>query len=99
MSLDLEALEVMVPMVRPWAVLLSVVTGVGSLIHIYSMGYMHGDPAYARYMAYLNLFLFFMFFCIPISFLLSILMFFIHLFLLVSINVQNVAIVHVLLHV
>jgi NADH-quinone oxidoreductase subunit L len=32
------------------------VTGVGSLIHIYSMGYMHGDPHYARFFGYLNLF-------------------------------------------
>lgn len=37
-----------------------VVTGVGSLIHIYSIGYMHGDDGYARYFAELNLFLFFM---------------------------------------
>jgi len=37
-----------------------VVTGVGSLIHIYSTGYMHEDRSYARYFAYLNLFLFFM---------------------------------------
>ncbi len=37
-----------------------VVTGVGSLIHIYSIGYMDGDEGYARYFAELNLFLFFM---------------------------------------
>ena len=37
-----------------------VVTGVGSLIHIYSTGYMKEDRSYARYFAYLNLFLFFM---------------------------------------
>ena len=37
-----------------------VVTGVGSLIHVYSTGYMRDDPGYARYFAYLNLFLFFM---------------------------------------
>ncbi len=37
-----------------------VVTGVGSLIHIYSTGYMKEDAGYARYFAYLNLFLFFM---------------------------------------
>jgi NADH-quinone oxidoreductase subunit L len=40
------------------AVMLLVVTGVGLLIHIYSIGYMHHDPGYARYFAYLNLFLF-----------------------------------------
>ena len=37
-----------------------VVTGVGSLIHIFSVGYMKEDPGYPRYMAYLNLFVFFM---------------------------------------
>lgn len=37
-----------------------VVTGVGSLIHIYSIGYMHHDEGYARYFAEMNLFLFFM---------------------------------------
>jgi len=41
-------------------VMLLVVTGVGLLIHIYSVGYMHEDRGYARYFAYLNLFLFFM---------------------------------------
>ncbi len=35
-----------------------VVTGVGSLIHLYSVGYMHGDPSYARYFSHLNLFMF-----------------------------------------
>jgi len=38
--------------------MLLVVTGVGTLIHIYSMGYMHGDGGIARYFAYLNLFTF-----------------------------------------
>ena len=42
------------------AVMALVVTGVGSLIHIYSTGYMKDDPGYARFFAYLNLFLFFM---------------------------------------
>jgi len=41
-------------------VMLLVVTGVGLLIHIYSVGYMRDDPGYARYFCYLNLFLFFM---------------------------------------
>jgi NADH-quinone oxidoreductase subunit L len=40
------------------AVMLLVVTGVGFLIHVYSVGYMHDDPGYARYFAYLNLFVF-----------------------------------------
>ena len=40
--------------------MLLVVTGVGFLIHIYSVGYMHDEPGYARYFSFLNLFLFFM---------------------------------------
>jgi NADH-quinone oxidoreductase subunit L len=39
-------------------VMLLVVTGVGLLIHIYSLGYMHGDLRFERFFAYLNLFLF-----------------------------------------
>ncbi len=35
-----------------------IVTGVGFVIHIYSIGYMHDDPEYARFFAYLNLFIF-----------------------------------------
>jgi len=42
------------------AVMLLVVTGVGSLIHLFSVGYMREDEGYARYFAYLNLFVFFM---------------------------------------
>jgi len=42
------------------AVMILVVTGVGALIHVFSVGYMHEDPGYARYFAYLNLFVFFM---------------------------------------
>jgi NADH-quinone oxidoreductase subunit L len=42
------------------AVMLLVITGVGSLIHLFSVGYMRADPGYARYFAYLNLFVFFM---------------------------------------
>jgi NADH-quinone oxidoreductase subunit L len=41
-------------------VMLLVITGVGSLIHIFSVGYMKADPGYARYFAYLNLFVAFM---------------------------------------
>jgi NADH-quinone oxidoreductase subunit L len=37
-----------------------VVTGVGSLIHLYSVGYMHGDTRYQRFFVYMNLFLVFM---------------------------------------
>src|SRR5262249_9601494 len=44
------------------AVMILVVTGIGSLIHIYSTGYMHeeSDGEYARYFSYLNLFASFM---------------------------------------
>ena len=45
---------------RLTAVMALIVTGVGSLIHVYSIGYMKDDTSYARYFAYLNLFLFFM---------------------------------------
>jgi NADH-quinone oxidoreductase subunit L len=41
-------------------VMLMVVTTCGTLIHIYSIGYMHGDKGYYRFFAYLNLFTFFM---------------------------------------
>ena len=37
-------------------VMVLVVSGVGTLIHVYSIGYMHDDPHYPRYFAYLNLF-------------------------------------------
>ena len=42
------------------SVMLLVVTGVGALIHVFSVGYMRSDPGYPRYFAYLNLFVFFM---------------------------------------
>ena len=45
---------------RLTAVMLLVVTGVGSLIHIYSMGYMAHEGGYYRFFSYLNLFMFFM---------------------------------------
>ncbi len=38
------------------AVMTLVVTGVGALIHLYSIGYMHGDPGFGRFFAYMNLF-------------------------------------------
>ncbi|MDI6765343.1 MAG: NADH-quinone oxidoreductase subunit L [Bacteroidota bacterium] len=37
-----------------------IVTGVGFLIHVYSIGYMHGDKGFWRFFAYLNLFIFMM---------------------------------------
>ena len=42
------------------SVMVLVVTGIGSLIHIYSVGYMAHDPDKVRYFSYLNLFTFFM---------------------------------------
>src|SRR6185503_5594084 len=42
------------------AVMILVVSGVGSLIHIYSVGYMAHDEEQVRYFSYLNLFTFFM---------------------------------------
>ena len=41
-------------------IMLSVVTGVGFLIHLYSIGYMAHEEGYWRFFAYLNLFMFFM---------------------------------------
>jgi NADH-quinone oxidoreductase subunit L len=41
-------------------VMILIVTGVSFLIHIYSIGYMHGDSGFRRYFVYLNLFVFFM---------------------------------------
>lgn len=51
-----------------WAVLIDplsvvmmlIVTGVGGIIHLYSIGYMHGDPGFRKFFIYLNLFIFFM---------------------------------------
>jgi len=41
-------------------IMMMVITGVGFLIHVFSVGYMQDDPGYPRYFAYLNLFVFFM---------------------------------------
>ncbi len=38
------------------ATMILFVTGVGALIHLYAIGYMHGDPRFSRFFAYLNLF-------------------------------------------
>mgnify|MGYP003693953243 CR=1 FL=1 len=48
MSLQVDALS---------AIMLFVVCGVGFLVHVYSVGYMHGDPSYYRFFTYLNLFM------------------------------------------
>ncbi len=37
-----------------------IITGVGFLIHVYSIGYMHGDQSFFRFFTYLNLFIFMM---------------------------------------
>ena len=42
------------------SVFLLIITGIGSLIHIYSLGYMSHDDGFSRFFAYLNLFVFFM---------------------------------------
>ena len=34
------------------------ITGIGSLIHLYAIGYMHGDPKFSKFFLYLNLFVF-----------------------------------------
>ena len=48
-------------LVDPLSVLmLLVVTGIGFLIHVYSIGYMHEDAGFAKFFSYLNLFIFFM---------------------------------------
>ncbi|HTD40633.1 MAG TPA: hypothetical protein VK671_08435, partial [Mucilaginibacter sp.] len=41
-------------------VMLLIITGVGFLIHVYSIGYMSHDDAFARFFAHMNLFIFFM---------------------------------------
>lgn len=43
---------------RLTAVMLLLVTGVSSLVHIYTIGYMHGDHGYARFFSYIALFTF-----------------------------------------
>jgi len=45
---------------RLTAVMLMIVTGIGTLIHIYAVGYMSHEGGYYRFFAYLNLFMFFM---------------------------------------
>jgi NADH-quinone oxidoreductase subunit L len=50
--------EFLVDPLSSWFLL--IITGIGFLIHIYSMGYMHDDEGFARFFTYLNLFIFFM---------------------------------------
>lgn len=42
------------------SLMLLIITGVGFLIHLYSVGYMHDDDGFGKFFAYLNLFIFFM---------------------------------------
>ncbi|MEJ7556792.1 MAG: NADH-quinone oxidoreductase subunit L [Pedobacter sp.] len=42
------------------SIMLLIITGVGFLIHIYSIGYMHDDDGFGKFFSYLNLFIFFM---------------------------------------
>ncbi len=42
------------------SLMLLIITGVGFLIHVYSISYMHNDKGFGKYFAYLNLFIFFM---------------------------------------
>jgi NADH-quinone oxidoreductase subunit L len=42
------------------SLMMLIITGVGFLIHVYSIGYMHGDEGYNRFFSFMNLFIFFM---------------------------------------
>jgi NADH-quinone oxidoreductase subunit L len=42
------------------SIMLLIITGIGFLIHIYSIGYMHADEGFGKFFSYLNLFVFFM---------------------------------------
>ena len=50
--------EFLVDPLSSWFLL--IITGIGFLIHIYSIGYMHDDAGFSRFFTYLNLFIFFM---------------------------------------
>src|SRR4029078_8300604 len=46
-------------LVDPLAITMTLfITGVGTLIHLYSIGYMHGDPKFSKFFVYMNLFVF-----------------------------------------
>jgi NADH-quinone oxidoreductase subunit L len=49
------------------AVMLSMVTFISSLVAIYAVGYMHGDPGYPRFFAYVSLFVFSMTMLVSVS--------------------------------
>ncbi|HRH12582.1 MAG TPA: proton-conducting transporter membrane subunit, partial [Bacteroidia bacterium] len=50
--------EFLIDPLSSWFLL--IITGIGFLIHIYSIGYMHEDEGFSRFFTYLNLFVFFM---------------------------------------
>lgn len=50
--------EFLIDPLSSWFLL--IITGIGFLIHVYSIGYMHDDEGFARFFTYLNLFVFFM---------------------------------------
>jgi NADH-quinone oxidoreductase subunit L len=54
------AIEAAVQLDQLSLIMMMVITGVGFLIHVFSVGYMKEDPGYPRYFSYLNLFVFFM---------------------------------------
>ena len=60
MKADTFSLPIELLVDRLSALMLLIITGVGLLIHVYSIGYMHGDEGYNRFFAYMNLFIFFM---------------------------------------
>jgi NADH-quinone oxidoreductase subunit L len=57
-ALETTSIDVVFSIDSLSATMMLVVTGVGGLIHLYSTGYMAGDPSYHRFFAYLNLFIF-----------------------------------------
>jgi NADH-quinone oxidoreductase subunit L len=59
-SADLLRIDVALQLDHLSIIMALVITGVGSLIHVFSAAYMGEDPGYARYFAYLNLFVAFM---------------------------------------
>ncbi|HOT12342.1 MAG TPA: NADH-quinone oxidoreductase subunit L, partial [Polyangiaceae bacterium] len=58
LALETTSIDVVFAIDSLSATMMLVVTGVGGLIHLYSTGYMAGDPSYHRFFAYLNLFIF-----------------------------------------
>lgn len=53
-------LDITLQLDRLSLIMVMVITGIGFLIHLYSIGYMSHDPGFSRFFSYLNLFVFFM---------------------------------------